>query len=65
VLAAEFPERETRDYLAQQVDDAGRSRMVGGPHYLFDCTVGQELGRKVANWVLGKAPVGHEEIPLH
>ena len=64
VLAAEFPDRETRDYLAQQVDDAGRSRMVGGLHYLFDCTVGQELGRNVANWVLGMAPVGHEEIPL-
>ena len=64
VLAAEFPEQEARDYLAQQIDDAGRSRMVGGLHYLFDCRVGQELGRNVANWVLGTTPIGHAEIPL-
>jgi hypothetical protein len=63
-LAAAFPEREARDYLAQAVEDAGRSRMVGGLHYLFDCTVGQELGRNVADWVLRSAPVGHDEIPL-
>ena len=64
VLAAEFPERAARDYLAQLTEDAGRSRMVGGLHYMFDCTVGQELGRNVANWVLASAPIGHREIPL-
>ncbi len=64
VLADAFPEKEARDYLAQLFKDASRSRMVAGLHYLFDCTVGEERGRNVANWVLRTAPIGHGEILL-
>jgi hypothetical protein len=31
---------------------------------VFDCIVGQELGRNVANYVLSVAPAGHSPIPL-
>ncbi len=62
VLQSAFPEEADR--LAGMVEDAGLSRMHGGLHYLFDCTAGQLLGRKVAEQVLRTAPTGHRPIPL-
>jgi len=62
VLSKEFPEETRR--LQAMVVEAGESRIYGGLHYRFDCTVGQELGRQVAEYVLRVAPTGHEPIPL-
>jgi hypothetical protein len=62
VLAYVFPE-ETERFNAM-VLEAGQSRNYAGLHYQFDCAAGQELGRNVANWVLGMAPSGHASIPL-
>ena len=62
VLESVFPE-ET-DGLEAMVEEAGLSRMYGGLHYLFDCIVGQNLGRAVAGQVLRTAPAGHAPIPL-
>lgn len=62
VLASVFSE-ETESLLAM-VAEAGLSRNYGGLHYYFDCRVGQELGRNVANWVLSTAPESHSPIPL-
>jgi membrane-associated phospholipid phosphatase len=62
VIASAFPEEtETLDAM---VVEAGLSRMYGGLHYRFDCEVGQELGRQVAQQVLRVGPRGHELIPL-
>jgi hypothetical protein len=44
--------------------EAGFSRNLAGLHYRFDCSVGQELGRNVANYVLSTAPGSHSPIPL-
>ena len=46
------------------VEEAGLSRMYGGLHYRFDCEVGQELGRNVAEYVLRVAASGHAAISL-
>jgi hypothetical protein len=62
VMMAAFP--DAREYLESQVEEAGLSRMYAGLHYRFDCTVGQQLGRDVAEWVMKTAPVGHAAIPL-
>jgi membrane-associated phospholipid phosphatase len=62
VLAKVFPEETAR--FEAMVVEAGLSRNYGGLHYRFDCEVGQQLGRNVANWVLGMAPTGHAAIPL-
>jgi membrane-associated phospholipid phosphatase len=62
VLASAFPEETER--LEAMTEEAGRSRMYGGLHYLFDCIVGQNLGRKVAAEVMRTAPAGRGAIPL-
>jgi hypothetical protein len=62
VLESVFPEETGR--LEGMVEEAGLSRMYGGLHYLFDCIVGQNLGRAVAGQVLRTGPKGHEPIPL-
>ena len=46
VLKAFFPEHAAT--LDTQVTAAGRSRVLGGIHYQFDITAGQNLGRAVA-----------------
>ncbi len=50
VIAGVFPEEAAR--MSAMVEEAGLSRMYAGLHYRFDCTVGQELGRKVAEQAL-------------
>lgn len=60
VIASVFPEQSPR--LTAMIEEAGTSRVYGGLHYRFDCTVGQELGRKVAQEVLrvmgnGRGPI--------
>lgn len=62
VLASVFPEESER--LKAMVEEAGLSRMYAGLHYRFDCEVGQELGRQVAEYVLRVAGHGHAAIPL-
>lgn len=62
VLSQAFPEES--EVLNGMVIEAGLSRNYGGLHYKFDCRVGQELGRNVANWVLSVAPGAHSPIPL-
>jgi membrane-associated phospholipid phosphatase len=62
VLANAFPDENDR--LQGMVVEAGLSRMYAGLHYRFDCEVGQELGRQVANWVLRVTEGGHAPIPL-
>jgi hypothetical protein len=62
VLGTTFPE-ET-EFLQGLVTAAGLSRNYGGLHYRFDCEDGQELGRRVAEWVMSKGPTGHKAIPL-
>lgn len=62
VLAQAFPEES--EALNAMVLEAGFSRNLAGLHYRFDCSVGQELGRNVANYVLSTAPGSHSPIPL-
>ena len=62
VLMAEFPQESER--LQAMVEEAGLARMYGGLHYRFDCLVGRELGRQVAELVIKDAPNGHDAIPL-
>ena len=62
VLAAAFPDE--RDALEAMVEAAGLSRMYAGLHYRFDCEVGQQLGRQVAEHVMRVAASGHAPIPL-
>jgi hypothetical protein len=62
VLAREFP--ENAGVVDAMVVEAGLSRNYGGLHYKFDCEVGQELGRQVANYVMQTAPGRHSPIPL-
>ena len=62
VLASVFPEERAR--LDAMVVEAGLSRMYGGLHYRFDCEVGQELGRQVAEFVMRVTAGGHTAIPL-
>jgi membrane-associated phospholipid phosphatase len=62
VLAKHFPE-ETAAVNAMTLE-AGLSRNYGGLHYKFDCEVGQELGRNVADYVMQVAPHSHQPIPL-
>lgn len=50
VIKAFFPEHATT--LDTQVAQAGRSRVLGGIHYQFDITAGQNLGRAVARAAL-------------
>ena len=51
VLARFFP-CETAQ-LAEQLKQAGLSRMYAGIHYRFDIDAGQVLGRFVADWAIG------------
>jgi membrane-associated phospholipid phosphatase len=62
VLISAFPDERQR--LLAMVEEAGLSRMYGGLHYRFDCEVGQELGRNVAEYVLRVAASGHAAISL-
>jgi membrane-associated phospholipid phosphatase len=62
VLASVF--EDEAEVLTAMTVEAGLSRNYAGFHYTFDCTVGQELGRNVANWVLSTAPGSHSPIPL-
>ena len=62
VLASAFPEE--RGHLQAVVEEAGLARIYGGLHYRFDCDVGRELGRQVAEQVLRVAGRGHAAIPL-
>lgn len=62
VLASMFPDESER--LQAMVLEAGLSRMYGGLHYRFDCEVGQELGRHVAEYVMRMTAGGHVAIPL-
>ena len=62
VLMTEFPQE--RDRLQAMVEEAGLARMYGGLHYRFDCLVGRELGRQVAEYVMRVSPNGHGAIPL-
>ncbi len=62
VLMTEFPQERNR--LQAMVEEAGLARMYGGLHYRFDCVVGRELGRQVAEFVMRVSPNGHEAIPL-
>ena len=62
VLMDAFPEESDR--LQALVEEAGLARVYGGLHYWFDCLVGRELGRKVAEYVMQVSPNGHEAIPL-
>ena len=62
VIASAFPQESAR--LTAMVVDAGNSRIYGGLHYRFDCTIGQELGRKVAQEVLRVMGTGRGAIPL-
>jgi membrane-associated phospholipid phosphatase len=50
VLASIFPAAASA--LQDEVIEAGNSRVWGGIHFPNDCTVGQELGRNVAQWTL-------------
>lgn len=50
VLARTFPAAASA--LHDEVIEAGNSRVWGGIHFPNDCTVGQELGRNVAQWTL-------------
>jgi hypothetical protein len=50
VLAYFFPKRA--EQLAEQVKQAGVSRMYAGLHYQFDITAGQELGASVGRWAI-------------
>lgn len=62
VLASAFPEESSR--LLAMVEEAGLARIYGGLHYRFDCLVGRELGRRVAENVLRVTEGGHAAIPL-
>ena len=62
VIASAFPEEGAR--LTTMVEEAGNSRIYAGLHYRFDCTVGQELGRKVAQEVLRVSGTGRGAIAL-
>ena len=62
VLASVFPDES--DGLQAMVVEAGLSRMYGGLHYRFDCEVGQQLGRQVADYVMRVTAGGHVAIPL-
>ena len=50
VLASIFPSEAAA--LDTEVTEAGNSRVWGGIHFPFDCKVGQELGRNVAQYIL-------------
>jgi len=63
VLLSEFP--SARGAISSMIEDAGMSRVYGGLHYVFDCKVGAELGRKVAEYVLEMAPRGNTPIPVN
>ena len=62
VLSSVFPNESDR--LQAMVVEAGLSRMYGGLHYRFDCEVGQELGRQVADYVMRVTAGGRVAIPL-
>jgi len=62
VIANAFPQESAR--LTAMIVDAGNSRIYAGLHYRFDCTIGQELGRKVAQEVLRVMGTGRGAIPL-
>lgn len=62
VLAAEFPQEGGR--LRAMTMEAGESRIYAGLHYRYDCDVGRELGRQVAEFVLRTMGSGHTAIPM-
>ena len=62
VIASRFPDEAAR--LTGMIEEAGLSRIYAGLHYRFDCTVGQTLGRQVADQVLRVSGTGRGAIPL-
>lgn len=62
VLASAFPKEKGR--LEAMVEEAGLARIYGGLHYRFDCEVGRELGRQVAEYVMEVAGKRRAAIPL-
>ena len=50
VLESFFPAESAT--LAQEVAQAGMSRIYGGIHYFFDISAGQALGSAVAHWAI-------------
>jgi membrane-associated phospholipid phosphatase len=62
VLANAFPE-ESADFQVM-AEEAGLARMYAGLHYRFDCEVGRDLGKKVAEHVMRTTAGGHALIPL-
>lgn len=63
IIASAFPEETTK--LNAMVQEAGLSRMYGGLHYRFDLEAGQELGRKVAGYVLQVLGASRAAITLY
>jgi membrane-associated phospholipid phosphatase len=63
IIANMFPEETTK--LNAMVQEAGLSRMYGGLHYRFDLEAGQELGRKVAGYVLQVLGASRAAITLY
>lgn len=54
-LSQAFPNSETREWLASQVNEAGWSRIYAGIHYTFDIEGGHEVGdRAAAHALAGK-----------
>lgn len=52
VLGTEFPAERLR--LKALADEAALSRVYGGIHYRFDGVAGLTLGRRIADWALGR-----------
>ena len=52
VLQEFFPDRTNE--LNRLVTEAGVSRIYAGIHFRFDIVAGQQLGKQVAEWALGK-----------
>ena len=60
VLGAFFPDK--RAALDAMVTEAGMSRVYGGIHYAFDCEAGQQLGRNVARFAIGRDASGNSVL---
>ncbi|HEY8165796.1 MAG TPA: phosphatase PAP2 family protein [Gemmatimonadaceae bacterium] len=56
-LSSVFPDSDTKNWLASQVDEAGWSRIYAGIHYTFDIDAGYGVGSRAA----AKALVGKLE----
>ncbi len=63
IIAGLFP--SMKPVMDAKVAEAGVARIYAGLHYSFDITAGQELGYKVAAFVLTKVPAANVPIPLN